>query len=171
MFKANACDFCDDVTTELADISVGDAWLDPYSKDGAGTNVIVSRSAVADGLIQNGIKEGKLTIESLAQERFLASQQGSYNHRHAGLSVRAKQAKKKNQPVPPKRFGNERVSLDFQIVQKLRMKVRQRSLKIWAQNPVANSFDAAMKRYLKQLLIATKVYHYKRAIVRKLKSN
>jgi coenzyme F420 hydrogenase subunit beta len=25
LFKANACDYCDDVTTELVDISLGDA--------------------------------------------------------------------------------------------------------------------------------------------------
>lgn len=30
LFKANSCDFCDDVTTELADISLGDAWLEPF---------------------------------------------------------------------------------------------------------------------------------------------
>lgn len=44
LFKANACDFCDDVTTELSDISLGDAWLWPYNKDGKGTNVIITRS-------------------------------------------------------------------------------------------------------------------------------
>jgi coenzyme F420-reducing hydrogenase beta subunit len=32
LFKNNACDFCDDVTTELSDISIGDAWIDPYIK-------------------------------------------------------------------------------------------------------------------------------------------
>ena len=47
MFKCNACDFCDDVTTELADISLGDAWLPPFNHDGKGTNVIVTRSALA----------------------------------------------------------------------------------------------------------------------------
>ena len=51
-FKANACDFCDDVVTELADISLGDAWLEPYSKDGRGTSVIVTRSPLAELIIQ-----------------------------------------------------------------------------------------------------------------------
>lgn len=40
LFKLNACDFYDDVTTELADISLGDAWLKPYDSDGAGNNII-----------------------------------------------------------------------------------------------------------------------------------
>ena len=169
MFKANACDFCDDVTTELADISLGDAWLPPFSKDGAGTNVIVTRSELAEKLVQDGINSGKLNIEILPQERFLESQQGSFNHRHTGLSYRIKQAQKKNQPVPPKRFGNERITIDFNFVQKLRIKVRQKSLEIWAKNPEAQIFDETMKKYLKQLKLATKVYHYRRAIERRLK--
>lgn len=164
LFKANACDFCDDVTTELADISLGDAWLPPYNKDGKGTNVIVTRSAVADKLIQDGIENGELTIEILPLERFLASQQGSFNHRHTGLSVRIKQAKKKNQPVPPKRFGDAKVTIDFKVVQKLRMKVRQKSLEVWEANPSAEAFDREMGRYLKQLRLATNLYHYRRTI-------
>ena len=36
MFKANACDFCDDVTSELADISIGDAWISSHINDGRG---------------------------------------------------------------------------------------------------------------------------------------
>ena len=171
LFKANACDFCDDVTTELADISLGDAWLPPYNKDGKGTNVIVTRSTIADKLIQDGIENGELTIETLPLERFLASQQGSFNHRHTGLSVRIKQAKKKNQPVPPKRFGDAKVTIDFKVVQKLRMKVRQKSLEVWKENPDAKYFDEEMRKYLKQLKLATKVYHYRRAIERRLNKN
>jgi len=168
MFKANACDFCDDVTTELADISLGDAWLEPYKNDGKGTNVIVTRSLLADKLIEYGLKSNELTIEILPIDRFLASQQGSFNHRHKGLFVRIKQARKKGQPVPPKRFGNERLTFDFSLVQKGRMKVRQKSLDFWAQNPNAKLFDYKISKNLKRLRIATKMYHYMSAIRRKL---
>lgn len=88
LFKANACDFCDDVTTELADISLGDAWLAPYSNDGRGTNVIVTRSRLADEIIQTGMMKGSLVIEEIHPEKFIASQQGSFNHRHDGLLYR-----------------------------------------------------------------------------------
>src|SRR3546814_3374610 len=33
-FQNSACNFCDDVVAETADISFGDAWLEPYSSDG-----------------------------------------------------------------------------------------------------------------------------------------
>ncbi|MEZ5103286.1 MAG: Coenzyme F420 hydrogenase/dehydrogenase, beta subunit C-terminal domain [Draconibacterium sp.] len=163
LFKANACDFCDDVTTELADISLGDAWLQPYNKDGQGTNIVVTRSSIADKFIQDGINNGKLTLDPLNLERFLTSQQGSFNHRHEGLSVRIKEAKKKKRPIPPKRFGKKKISPEFMIVQKLRMKVRQKSLEVWNRSPDAKIFDQIMKNKLIQLKLATRIYHYLRA--------
>ncbi len=168
MFKANACDFCDDVTTELADISVGDAWLQPYITEGYGTNVIITRSGIADHIIQKGIKSKKLRTEILSLERFLTSQQGSFNHRHTGLSLRLKQVQKHNIPTPPKRFENEKVTLDFKIVQRLRMKVRQKSLEAWKDTPSAKIFDESMKRILTYLRIATRVYHNRSAISKKI---
>lgn len=168
MFKANACDFCDDITTELADISLGDAWLPPFIKDGAGTNVIVTRSGIAEKLIQDGINSAKLNVETLPQECFIASQQGSYNHRHTGLSFRIKQARKKNQPVPPKRFGKEKLTIDFKIVQKLRMNIRRKSLEIWAENPNVKYFETTMQKDQKNLRLLTKLYHYRLAIERHL---
>lgn len=72
------------------------------------------------------------------------------------------------QAIPPKRFGNERTTIVFKIVQKLRMKVRQKSLEIWAEKPDVLFFDDTMKKFLKQLKLATKVYHYRWAIEKKL---
>jgi coenzyme F420-reducing hydrogenase beta subunit len=165
MFKANACDFCDDVTTELADISLGDAWLPPFNKDGKGTNVVVTRSEVADKLIQNGIKEDKLNIEILPKDRFLTSQQGSFNHRHTGLSYRIE---KQSSPIPPKRFDSEKITLDFKLVQLLRNKVRRQSLEVWSISPNANDFDIKMEASLNRLKRATKIYHYRKAIIRRI---
>jgi coenzyme F420 hydrogenase subunit beta len=168
LFKANACDFCDDVTTELADISLGDAWLEPFSKDGKGTNVIVTRSQLAENIIREGMKNNKLSVEPLPLERFLFSQQGSFNHRYKGLGYRVKLAKKQGKPVPPKRHDNEKISLDFKWVQKQRLKVRKKSLEIWKETKDASIFDLRMKKDLQQLYRLTKIYHYKRAIKNKL---
>ncbi len=60
------------------------------------------------------------------------------------------------------------MTIDFKVVQKLRMMVRQKSLEVWKENPDAKYFDDEMKKYLKQLKLATKVYHYRRAIERRL---
>jgi coenzyme F420 hydrogenase subunit beta len=162
LFKNNACDFCDDVTTELADISLGDAWLDPFDKDGKGTNVIVTRSLLAENLIKKGFENKSLNINFLSLENFLASQQGSFNHRHLGMPARIEVAKKNKQLVPPKRYEREKASFDFKLVQKQRMKVRAESLEIWKNNPDAKSFDEAMEKPLSKLKFYTKIYHKRR---------
>jgi len=169
LFKANACDFCDDVTTELADISLGDAWIKPYHLDGRGTNLIITRSALSDKLIQQGIQQKRLNLEPLTIERLLFSQKGSFNHRHTGLSYRVKLAGKNNCLIPPKRFVREKVSFDFKIVQLLRMKIRRKSLDVWKNYPDALLFDKKMNFSLKLLKGATTFYHYKKAALNKLK--
>lgn len=162
IFKANACDFCDDVTTELADISLGDAWLDPYDSDGRGTNVIVTRSVIAETLIKEGISNKELEVELLPLERFLASQQGSFNHRHTGMPARIREAKKNHQLVPQKRYEQGSVTWDFKVVQKQRMKVREISLEAWKAKPEAKTFDSEMEKSLKKLAFYTKIYHKRR---------
>ena len=159
IFKNNACDFCDDVTTELADISLGDAWLEPFAKDGKGTNVVATRTPFADILIQKGISNGKLHVELLPLDRFLSSQQGSFNHRHTGLSVRIKKARKNNRPIPPKRFSSEKNTLVFKIVQIFRMIIRQKSIELWCFQPDAYIFDKKMAIYLNRLYSVTHAYH------------
>ncbi len=167
LFKNNACDFCDDVTTELADISLGDAWLEPFDKDGKGTNVIVTRSLVADNLINEGIKNKDLKVDLLPLDTFLASQQGSFNHRQKGMPARIKVAKKNNQLMPPKRYDNEPVPFDFKLVQKQRMKVRAKSLEVWRNLPEAKTFDIEMAKPLKTLKFYTKIYHKRRRLMHK----
>lgn len=162
LFKANACDFCDDVTTELADISLGDAWLPPYFEDGMGTNVIVTRSLVAENLIKEGIKSKDLAVDFLPLDNFLSSQQGSFNHRHTGLPARIKIAKKNKQLVPPKRYEHEKVTIDFRMVQKARMKTRAKSLEVWRENANAKAFDVTMEKPLESLRFYTKIYHRRR---------
>ena len=164
-FKANACDFCDDVTTELADISLGDAWISPYIFDGKGTNVIITRSKSAEMIIQNGIKSERLAIESLSLGSFVASQQGSFNHRQLGLPYRLKAAIKNGRIVPPKRFDkNVNIPFDFKIVQYLRMKVRAKSFKAWAKSQNSHEFNSEMKVLRKTLTIATRLTHYRKTI-------
>lgn len=165
LFKANACDYCDDVTTELADISLGDAWLEPFNQDGNGHNVIVSRTAIADELLRIGLSSGELQLEPLPLEKFLASQQGSFNHRHDGMSTRIALAERGGLKVPPKRPRDVRLPLHLQLVQRARRKTRSKSLQVWASYKNAAEFDKRMKPTLITLKLLTKVSH----AVRKLK--
>ncbi|WP_335674202.1 Coenzyme F420 hydrogenase/dehydrogenase, beta subunit C-terminal domain [Providencia stuartii] len=169
LFKANACDFCDDVTTELADISLGDAWLEPFSNDGKGTNVIVTRSKIAEALIQNGISRKEIYISKLSEEQFIASQQGSFNHRHTGLLYRKGNALSKNIQIAPKRFDNLKISLLLKLIQKMRMQTREKSLECWKKEKNAQIFDKKMHASLFILKKLTRLNHIQRGIIRRIK--
>jgi len=169
LFKANACDFCDDVTTELADISLGDAWLEPFNNDGQGTNVIITRSLFADQMITKGIATGELDIEQLSTDTMLASQQGSFNHRHDGLYERLKENRINDIPTPQKRYGRVKLPPDILVVQKLRRVVRKKSLATWKNSKSSNSFDQSMKQALLLLRYATRLTHYRKALFKALK--
>jgi len=168
LFKANACDFCDDVTTELADISVGDAWLKPYVDDGRGTSVVVTRSKSAKKLIENAISEQRVQLVDLSLKQFLLSQKGSFNHRQEAQPFRIGLVEKKGQLLPPKRNVSETISLPFKIVQILRRKSRIKSLKAWNKTPIIEEFDNKMANTLWSLRLATRVNHRIRSIQKKL---
>lgn len=160
MFKSNACDFCDDVTTELADISLGDAWINPYAQDGLGNSVIVTRSLLADELILEGIKNNHLSVEELSLEHFKMSQRSSFFHRQDALKYRVG-LKKKNKKLTPQnrtRFYKT-IPIYFKLVQSQRIVVRKKSLVLWAQVRNHNSFDELLTPYYLKLKSYTKFYH------------
>lgn len=146
----------------IADISLGDAWLEPYSKDGRGTSVVITRSPLADAIIQEGIQSTTLSVEPISPDTMRASQQGSYNHRHDGLYVRVKEAQARGVPMAEKRYGKKPVTFDVYFVQKLRRLTRRKSLEVWSQTQTATEFDKKMKSVLFNLKVATKITHIKR---------
>lgn len=166
LFKANACDFCDDVANELADISLGDAWIEPYINDGNGTNVIITRSNLAENIIQEGIKNSKLKLDIIKSEHFILSQQGNYNHRQKGLPARIKYVKNNKMLIPPKRFVDSTVYLDFKIVQILRMKLRKVSLIKWRNFKTIEKFEKEISAYKGILWRFTKIYHIRRLFLK-----
>lgn len=87
-FQLKACDYCDDIFAETADIVFGDAWLKKYVRDWQGTNVVVCRNATLNELLVDGAKQGKIFIEELTVDDAVESQAGNFRHRWDGLSVR-----------------------------------------------------------------------------------
>lgn len=87
-FQNSACNFCDDVVAETADIAFGDAWLEPYSSDGRGTNVVIVRSPVLAGMIRDAMDDGRLALSPVDEAFLIATQAAGFRHRREGLSFR-----------------------------------------------------------------------------------
>ncbi|WP_341527225.1 Coenzyme F420 hydrogenase/dehydrogenase, beta subunit C-terminal domain [Nostoc sp. UHCC 0302] len=87
-FKYKACDYCDDVVAETADVTVGDAWLPQYVKDSKGTNVIVVRNSVIRDIIDCAVTIGQLKLDRVSADEVAQSQTSGLNHRREGLAYR-----------------------------------------------------------------------------------
>ncbi|WP_180083350.1 Coenzyme F420 hydrogenase/dehydrogenase, beta subunit C-terminal domain [Acinetobacter sp. YH12102] len=161
LFKSNACDFCDDVVTELADISLGDAWIDPYDKSGLGNSIVITRSQIADDIIKFGLTSNKLVLDTLSENIVLKSQQGSFNHRHNGLKLRMEEASNSigYSLHKRKRFL---INQDFLLnsIQIFRGKTRANSLKYWRSERNIKSFNEKMKKCLFSLRLLTRFNAY-----------
>ena len=101
-FMNSACNFCDDVVSETADISFGDAWIEPYSSDDQGTNVVIVRSKGLLEILKNGIRTQKLELKEVNAAFVQQTQDAGLRHRREGLSFRLS-------VIPPKLALNKRV--------------------------------------------------------------
>jgi coenzyme F420-reducing hydrogenase beta subunit len=87
-FMDAACNFCDDVVAETADISFGDAWVEPYSSDWRGTNVVVVRSPDIARLVTDAIHDGRLKLDPVDAGFVAQTQAAGLRQRREGLAYR-----------------------------------------------------------------------------------
>lgn len=87
-FQNSACNFCDDVVAETADISFGDAWVEPYASDWRGTNVVIVRSPVLQKLVTDAIAAGQLHLEPVDGALVAQTQAAGLRQRRQGLAYR-----------------------------------------------------------------------------------
>lgn len=73
-FKSKFSDFTEDALNECADLVLGDAWLPRYVEDSRGTNIVIARSKEVSDLLNSGLVEGEVHLESISIDDALASQ-------------------------------------------------------------------------------------------------
>lgn len=130
-FKYKACDYCDDVFAETADISFGDAWVPPFTSDPQGTNVIVVRNPQLSPILKSAAEAGEIQLETLTPERTIATQAGGLRHRRSGLQTRLKLARLFGAWVPRKRVEARWESPSRVIVQIFRVATRRVTNSAW----------------------------------------
>ena len=117
-----ACDWCDDVVAETADISFGDAWVEPYSSDGRGTNVVVVRSKALKALLDEARADGRLVLEPVDAEFIVRTQAAGLRHRRDGLAYRLTWRDARH--APPKRVRpSAKLPLRRKLVYRLRFSI------------------------------------------------
>lgn len=75
IFAAPYCLLCRDHTSELADISFGDAWLPEVMKaNDAGESVIITRTPIGERVIREAVKRDELQVSELSADKIVESQ-------------------------------------------------------------------------------------------------
>lgn len=140
LFKYNACEFCDDVLGETADITVGDAWLPEYSHDGMGTNIITVRNPAILKVIEENI--GELYLEEISSEKIYQSQAGGFRHRRDGLAYRLHLTDQKKEWRPIKRVEpNSKMSRKRKKIYTKRMELSKESFNAYKAAEKEQNFE------------------------------
>lgn len=180
-FKYQACDYCDDVAAETADVTCGDAWLPQYVKDSAGTNVVVVRHPLIQNLIECAIASGRLHLDRIGADDVAKSQDAGLRHRREGLAYRLYLKDQAGLWRPIKRVQAQAKHLDQRVkeIQKLRVLLAntshlafEKALKVesftvfkntmaplvkaydaFYQPPLWKQYASRLKRYFKQIVV------------------
>lgn len=142
LFKYKACDYCDDVFAETADVVFGDAWLPELQKDSRGTNVIVIRNKEIDEIFQKAYLAKKIYLKSISVEEVIESQSAGLRHRRESLSFRLFTDLSNDIWVPTKRVPAE-VTID-KLTQKRqiqRIKMRDASHSLFYEAVMKDDFS------------------------------
>lgn len=134
-FRNSACDFCDDVFAETADVAVGDAWLPAYEQDGSGNSVIVVRNLQLGRLIQEGIKSHRLKLDETGCDQIAQSQAGGLRDRREGLAYRIARRIRSGLWYPTKRVtpASHGLSVIRQLIYTLRSEAARASHRYWRE--------------------------------------
>lgn len=144
-FKYNACDYCDDVLAETADVTFGDAWIPKYVNDGEGCNVIVVRNQDVQDLFDRHRDE--LVLHDSDSAEVYQSQAGGFRHRRQGLACRLYVHKQRGEWTPTKRVkpSLDGISKKRQKTYAMRTVLKNESFVAFRRAVVADDFDGFMK--------------------------
>ena len=131
-FQNSACNACDDVVAETADIAFGDAWVEPYSSDGRGTNVVIVRSDELHEMIKQAIAGGRLQLEPVGADFVAETQAAGLRHRREGLAYRLSWRRRGIIPVKRVAPMKARIPLRRRFVYRSRAVVSRLSHQVFA---------------------------------------
>ncbi len=157
LFKPKACDYCDDVFAETADIAVMDGWLPQYVNEGKGTSLVVVRDQHLLEVLNNGCATGNLHLEYISVDQIVKSQQGGINHRRKGLAYRLSLS---SNEVPVKRIQSASdFPLLFKVEQLIRLVLRKISRRAMVLQIKAGSGLMIFNLIMAPLFITYRIVH------------
>jgi len=103
-FTPNACDFCDDVFAETADVSFMDAWLPEYVTDGKGHSIVLTRNQEINDLFLSECHK-KRTVKLISIGETISSQSSVLFYKRSMIGERYRRYRRASLPTRPIRSG------------------------------------------------------------------
>ena len=133
-FTSNACNYCDDVFAECADVIFMDAWLPEYSGDYKGTSLVIVRSAQMQNIIVDRIKSEEINLNMIPVQEVIESQTGGIEEKRNNLAYRLYLNKRLGVFSPQKRIEPMKIINPFHkkricIINQIQISSRN----IWAE--------------------------------------
>ena len=72
-FTPIRCILCGDTLNELADISLGDAWLPELMCDNVGESMIITRTKIGEGLLRDALSKGRVEVMGVRRRDIIRS--------------------------------------------------------------------------------------------------
>ena len=177
-FKLNACNFCDDITAEVADVTFGDAVAEPCCYGTAGANFVIVRSGMIRDLLTDGASAGEIVLDRVPVQAVIERQQGVVLLKREDLQHRLYATRHQGNAsyIPTKRFPRRRRLSPFpNWNMELRDTVRSTSRNVYADYRYQPDVVSQMETALKSVVEGRFVYRYcgwnlRSCIVRLVKS-
>jgi coenzyme F420 hydrogenase subunit beta len=99
-FTPTRCTMCPDQTGELADISLGDAWLPEFRDSKIGESIIITRTQIAESILSSMTSSKIISITQSSPERVKQSQLLNLKFKKTDLSTRLNIIKLLGRQVP-----------------------------------------------------------------------
>lgn len=153
MFRYSACDYCDDVFAEVADLAVGDAWLPGHKDQPEGASVVVVRHPDLQEIVSHASNDGRLNLISATTETIAESQAGGLRDRREGLAYRLSLKQEQKLWTPRKRVAPDKHAAlrTRRTVYRSRLRLMEWSHIWWKEAIQENQYDLFSSRMQKVL--------------------
>jgi coenzyme F420 hydrogenase subunit beta len=167
-FTPNACNYCDDVFAEMADVVFMDAWLPRYIRDNSGTNFVIVRRPELAALFEQGQQLGEVVLGPAALDDVITSQAGSLAVKRDELAERLADAAAQAIVTPPKRVSPVQPTATHRRQIRLRQRINHASKAHW----VVRRSDANVEGFTRDmhgLHITQKLINYPGVVLRRMR--
>jgi len=124
-FTPEACNYCDDIFAECADVTCMDAWLPEYSRDSRGTSLLLVRSPLVREVLERG---RGVRLDPIPVERVVQSQSGvvAVKRRHLAYRLYLDRQGVLEKRVVPERPKNPFLRQEVVLKERMRIASRER---------------------------------------------